>query len=171
MAQLLIRMPRNSVTPSRIVLIAFAVVGLAVLLLPFDASYAAPAVRAVSITARQFAFDPPVLQVNEGDRVAITLKASDVVHGWYLDGYGVNVRVEPGTSKRIEFVADRTGKFRYRCSVSCGNLHPFMTGELVVGPNQPYWRAVALALLTVAATLAYLRLRPARDDTRVADAP
>jgi heme/copper-type cytochrome/quinol oxidase subunit 2 len=151
--------------------VVLAVVGLGVLLFPFDASYAAPSLHEVTITARQFAFDPPVLQVNKGDRVAITLKAADVVHGLYLDGYGVNVRVEPGTSKRIEFVADHAGKFHFRCSVSCGNLHPFMTGELVVGPNVPYWRAAALAVLTMVATLAYLRFRPARENTLVADAP
>ena len=33
------------------------------------------------------------------------------------------------------------------CSVSCGPLHPFMIGELIVGPNVPLWRAVGAALV------------------------
>jgi len=88
--------------------------------------------------------------------VILTLQASDVVHGFYLDSYGVEARVEPGISQQVEFVADRAGKFRYRCSVSCGTLHPFMIGELVVGPNLTFTRAVGLMVVTLAATLFYL---------------
>jgi heme/copper-type cytochrome/quinol oxidase subunit 2 len=76
-----------------------------------------------------------VLRVNQGDRVRLVVQAADVVHGFVVDGYGREVRVEPGISQRVAFVAERTGKFRYRCSVTCGPLHPFMTGDLVVSPN------------------------------------
>jgi cytochrome c oxidase subunit 2 len=117
----------------------------------------------VTLTAEQFAFDAPVLQVNRGDRVILTLQASDVVHGFYLDGYNIETRVEPGLSQQVEFVADRVGKFRYRCSVSCGTLHPFMIGELVVGPNLVFARAVGLTLVAVTATLFYLRRFPPRE--------
>jgi heme/copper-type cytochrome/quinol oxidase subunit 2 len=83
-----------------------------------------------------------------------------VVHGFLVDGHGRDLRVEPGISQRMEFVADRSGKFRYRCSVTCGTLHPFMTGELIVSPNQEFARAVGLALVTLAATLVLLRRSP-----------
>jgi heme/copper-type cytochrome/quinol oxidase subunit 2 len=46
----------------------------------------------VTIVARQFAFDPPVLRVNRGDRLRLTLEATDVVHGLHVDGYGVEER-------------------------------------------------------------------------------
>jgi cytochrome c oxidase subunit 2 len=120
----------------------------------------APVVREAVVSATQYAFDPPVLRVNRGDTVRLTLRAMDVVHGFYLDHYGADARVEPGTSRRLEFVADRAGKFRYRCSVTCGTLHPFMTGELVVAPNTPFLRAAAMALLAVTATLFLLRRDP-----------
>lgn len=126
-----------------------------VLLLPVPFS-SAPATHEVTMIAEQFAFDPPTLRVNKGDRVVFDLQAADVVHGLYLDGYDLDVRVEPGISQRIEFVADQTGKFRYRCSVACGALHPFMIGELVVEPNLPFVRAVGLTLVALAATLFYL---------------
>ena len=143
-------------------LVPFMGLALVVLLLPAPLT-AAPATRQVTIEADQFAFDPPVLRVNRGDRVRLTLQAADVVHGFYLDGYGIETRVEPGISQQVEFVADRAGKFRYRCSVSCGTLHPFMIGELVVGPNLTYARAVGLTLVVLGATLFYLRRFPPRE--------
>lgn len=143
-------------------LFPFGVLALAVLLLPLPLS-AAPVTRQVTMDIEQYAFDPPVLRVNRGDRLVITLQASDVVHGLYLDGYGINVRVEPGIAERIEFVADRVGKFRYRCSVACGSLHPFMIGELVVGPNLPFMRAVGLTLVVLAGALFYLWRFPPRE--------
>ena len=143
-------------------LFPFAGLALAVLLLP--APFAAtPVTHQLTMTADQFAFDPPVLRVNRGDRLLLTLQATDVVHGFYLDGYAIETRVEPGISQQVEFVADQVGKFRYRCSVSCGTLHPFMIGELIVGPNLIFMRAVGLTLVVLAATLFYLRRFPPRE--------
>ena len=66
-------------------------------------------------------------------------------------------RVEPGINQTIMFIADQRGKFRYRCSVSCGPLHPFMIGELIVEPNLGFVRAAALALVVLAGLFANLR--------------
>jgi heme/copper-type cytochrome/quinol oxidase subunit 2 len=140
-------------------LVPFIVLALLVLWLPLPWT-PAPVTRRITIHATQFAFDPPVLHVNQGDRIMITLQSADVVHGFYLDGYGVEARVEPGLSQRLEFVADRVGKYRYHCSVSCGSLHPFMLGELVVSPNLTYVRAMGLTLVALAATLFYLKRFP-----------
>src|SRR5680860_1088168 len=127
-------------------------VGLAVLLAPIPAFHT-PRTRNITIDVSQFEFSPSRLTVNRGDTVQVTLAASDVVHGFFLDGYEIDFRVEPGISQQFTFLADRSGKFRYRCSVACGPLHPFMIGELVVGPNEPVWRASALAVVAVAAML------------------
>ena len=112
--------------------------------------------RTLTLDATQFEFTPGRLTVNQGDRVVFRLTASDVVHGFYLDGYGLERRIEPGVQQRIEFVADQPGKFRYRCSVSCGPLHPFMIGELIVSPNTPFWKAAGLVLTATAGLLVYL---------------
>jgi heme/copper-type cytochrome/quinol oxidase subunit 2 len=113
--------------------------------------------RQIALDASQFAFSPGRLEIHQGDRVTITLTASDVVHGFYLDGYGLETRVVPGISQQIVFTADQPGKFRFRCAVSCGPLHPFMIGELIVTPNNPFWKAAGLVVLTLAAMLTYLR--------------
>ncbi len=143
-----------------ILLTPFLALALIIALVPVPA-LAKPTTRTITITAKQFSYAPPVLHVNRGDHIIITLQAADVMHGFYLDGYGINVQITPGESRHIEFVADRSGKFRYRCSVSCGPLHPFMIGELVVGPNTTFARAVGLMGLAVVGTFVYLRRNPA----------
>jgi heme/copper-type cytochrome/quinol oxidase subunit 2 len=118
----------------------FVVVGLVILFLPVTNS-PTPTTHQFTITAQQFEFIPGRIEVNQGDTVVISLSASDVTHGFYLEGYGTEQRIHPGIVQEITFTADQPGKFRYRCSVSCGSLHPFMIGELVVAPNLPFGRA------------------------------
>ena len=135
--------------------IGCALLALALLAVPLP-KWGGATTRHIHLEASQFEFAPGRVHVNQGDRVVFTLTASDVVHGFYLDGYGFKTRVEPGVAQKIEFVADKAGKFRYRCSVNCGSLHPFMIGELVVDSNTPYWRAIGLVLLAVVGMLVYL---------------
>jgi plastocyanin len=143
-------------------LLPFVGLALAILFLPIPV-FADPVTHDVAMNLEQFAFEPPVLHVNQGDRVRLTLQATDVVHGFYLDDYKLDARVEPGISQQVEFVADRVGKFRYRCSISCGTLHPFMIGELVVSPNLVFIRAIGLTLVVMVATLVYLWRFPPRE--------
>jgi heme/copper-type cytochrome/quinol oxidase subunit 2 len=86
----------------------------------------------------------------------MVLEAEDVTHGLYVDGYALDLVAVPGRPARASFVAEREGKFRLRCSKVCGNLHPFMLGELIVEPNGPWWRAVGLTILAAAGTVTYL---------------
>ena len=72
--------------------------------------------------------------------MTIELAATDVVHGIYIDGYGLSLEADPGKTERMIFTADRPGSFRFRCSVTCGSLHPFMIGKLQVGENSLLWR-------------------------------
>lgn len=119
----------------------------------------AGAVREIAVTTRQFGYTPETMTVNWGDKVVLHLESEDVSHGFYLDVYGVSAEVSPGRPTTLEFTADRAGKFRYRCSMTCGPLHPFMIGELTVRPNYPYTSAVGLTLVVAAGTVGYLWLR------------
>ena len=117
---------------------------LAVLFIPFPASATAPTERIFHIDAQRFEYTPSTLTVNPGDRVTIELTATDVVHGLSIDGYDLAVTADPGQTARLTFVADQPGSFRFRCTMTCGNLHPFMIGKLRVGQNLLLWRAVGL---------------------------
>ncbi len=106
--------------------------------------------RRIDLEAHSYAFSPGRVEVRAGDTVTLALQASDVTHGLYVDGYAVSAVAEPGRPVSVTFVADRPGKFRLRCSVACGSLHPFMLGELVVLPQSFYPLAQGLTLLSTA---------------------
>ena len=115
------------------------------------AASAEPTERHFRVEASSFQYTPEAISVNPGDHVTLDLVATDVVHGLYLDGYDLNVTADPGQTASLSFVADRPGTFRFRCSVTCGALHPFMIGKFNVGPNELLWRGLGLALLAVVA--------------------
>lgn len=98
-----------------------------------------------------------MLKVNPGDRVTIELSATDVVHGLAIDGYNLAITSDPGQTSRLSFIADKTGSYRFRCTVICGNLHPFMTGKLQVGQNDLLWRGGGLAVLGLLAAFWMVR--------------
>lgn len=129
--------------------------------------------RSIVITAHKYAYDPPILRVNRGDQVRIRLVAKDVTHGFYLEGYDLDAKVRPDNPtfwlrhpsqgeeyqevEEISFIAHRPGKFRYRCSITCGYMHPFMQGELIVSPNYLYPASVGLSLALAVGMLLILR--------------
>ncbi len=140
---------------------------------------AVPHERSFTITAHKYAYDPPILRVNRGDRLRIRLVAEDVTHGFYLEGFDLDAKVRPDNPtfwvrrpsesnqegknykevEEIDFVANRAGKFRYRCSITCGYMHPFMQGELIVSPNYLYSTSVGISLaMAVALLLLFSRL-------------
>lgn len=129
----------------------WAFLGLAVLLLPLPINAAPPEDRTFRIHAGQFAYNPAMIAVNPGDRVTIELLATDVVHGLSIDGYNLETVSDPGQTARLTFIADRQGSFRFRCSVTCGDMHPFMIGKLQVGQNEWLWRGVLLVGLALLA--------------------
>jgi heme/copper-type cytochrome/quinol oxidase subunit 2 len=108
-----------------------------------------PTERLFRVEAGDFAYSPAVLHVNPRDKVTIELASTDVVHGLYIDGYDLNVTADPGQPATLSFVANRPGTFRLRCSVTCGALHPFMTGKLQVGSNTLFWRSIGLAFVAL----------------------
>lgn len=128
---------------------AAVLAALLILIVPLPASSAAPSERVFRIQASRFQYSPAVLRVNPGDRVTLELVATDVVHGLSIDGYDFELAADPGQTVRRSFIAGQPGAFRFRCTVTCGNLHPFMIGKLYVGQNTLLWRASASILLVV----------------------
>ena len=108
-------------------------------------SYAAE--RFFEIKAKRFVYTPSIIKVNKGDLVRIRLISEDVTHGFFLDGYGLNTSTRPGQEGFLQFVADKPGRFTFRCSVTCGEFHPYMVGYFVVEKNFRLYLFVLLTLV------------------------
>ena len=113
--------------------------------------------RLIEINASRFLYTPNIIRVNRGDEITIRLTSEDVTHGFFLDGYGVETNVAPGESGSITFVVDKTGRVNFRCSVTCGEFHPFMVGYLVVQPNIRFFLfVIIIGAVGVASVVAIL---------------
>lgn len=88
-----------------------------------------------AIKAKKFEYTPNIIEVNKGDYVTIRMVSEDVHHGFYLDGYELEMSAVPGKDGSLSFVADRSGRYSFRCSVTCGEFHPYMIGHLKVLPD------------------------------------
>lgn len=94
-----------------------------------------PQERFITVTAQRFSYTPHIIEANRGDRITLRLLSKDVHHGFYLDGYELETNARPGQEGSLQFVADKTGRFNFRCSMTCGPFHPYMVGYLKVKPD------------------------------------
>ena len=121
----------------------------------------------VRLFAGRYEFSPPRVSVQAGDRVTFRIRSRDVTHGFAVEGTGIETTVLPGREARVTVPAGRPGKLRYRCSVICGPLHPFMVGELVVEPNRwPLWGGALMVLVGFLAGAGAARTTPRPDLAR-----
>ena len=121
-------------------------------------------IREFEVVMERYKYTPSIFRVRLGDRVRFNLRTNDVMHGFYVSGYDLNVLVHRKDPKTLEFTADRAGVFPVKCSVICGPMHPIMQGKLVVEPNYPFWLAMALGFLVPLGVLEYLILGRARNE-------
>ena len=131
----------------------------------------------ISLEAKKYGYTPARIIVNKGDTVVFKPASLDATHGFLLDGYPIEFIIRKGGTylkytwedddgnlqadwdkvSEVEFVADKAGKFVYRCTQTCGNLHPFMTGELIVKPNWPYYLFISLSIWIGFSLLVFFR--------------
>lgn len=81
-------------------------------------------------------FEPYKIEVNKGDKVTIHMtnieQTTDELHGLGILEYNMNVVVDPGETKTIEFTADKPGVYAYYCTNFCSALHQEMQGYMLV---------------------------------------
>ena len=69
---------------------------------------------------------PPTLYLPLGENVRFTLTASDVVHGFWIPAFMIQMQNLPGVTNQLEFSATKLGTFPGRCNILCGRNHSQM---------------------------------------------
>jgi len=92
----------------------------------------------VKLYAIRSYFSPGEIEVQQGDSVVIHLtnaeQERDMLHGFGLAGYNINVVADPGETKTIRFKADKPGVWPFYCTNFCSAMHQEMQGYLLVKP-------------------------------------
>ncbi len=105
-------------------------------LLPAQQGSSETGVREIRMTARKYRFDPQEIRVREGERVRLLITALDRKHGIRIKEFGVKTVLEKGKETVVEFVAERAGEYKFKCSVRCSWGHRRMKGKLIVEPAE-----------------------------------
>ncbi len=120
--------------------------------------------RIIDITASQFQFNPNVIRVGLGEKIIFRVTSTDVMHGFYIDGKDVFAEVPPGETIEVgPLQFNQPGKFKIRCAITCGPLHPFMIADLIVEPDYTLFVFVALTVLTAITVLLYVKTKGRED--------
>jgi len=79
----------------------------------------------------------PVLTVPLGERVRYTITSNDVIHGFWIPAFMIQIQNLPGVTNSLEFTANKLGEFPGRCNILCGRNHSQMLFKVkVVTPAQ-----------------------------------
>jgi cytochrome c oxidase subunit 2 len=79
-----------------------------------------------------WAFQPREIRVPAGAKVTFIATATDVIHGFHVEGTKVNFMMIPGQISRVEAVFSRPGEHLLICHEYCGAGHHLMYGTVIV---------------------------------------
>ena len=104
---------------------------------PFDA----PGVRELApgryeavLIGQAWSFIPQEIRVPAGAEVVFTATATDVIHGFNVEGTRMNMMLIPGQISRASYRFEEPGEYLLICHEYCGVGHHFMAGRLIVEP-------------------------------------
>lgn len=80
----------------------------------------------ISVDAKRWQFTPNIINVKKGQKVKIIINNTDTKHGINLPDFNV------AGNDSIEFTADKTGEFIFKCNNYCGDGHGEMQGKIIV---------------------------------------
>jgi cytochrome c oxidase subunit 2 len=81
--------------------------------------------------------NPPTLYLPKGESVRFTITSNDVVHGFWIPAFMIQMQNLPGETNHLQFTANKLGEFPGRCNILCGRNHSQMIFKVkVVTPEQ-----------------------------------
>lgn len=80
---------------------------------------------------------PPTLYLPLGESVRFKITANDVVHGFWIPAFMIQMQNLPDKTNYLQFTANELGEFPGRCNILCGRNHSQMIFKVkVVTPEQ-----------------------------------
>jgi nitrous-oxide reductase len=93
----------------------------------------------VKLYAIRSYFSPSAIDVNQGDSVIIHVtnaeQERDMIHGFGIALYNINIVMDPGETKTVAFRATKAGVYPFYCTNFCSAMHQEMQGYLLVKPR------------------------------------
>ncbi len=81
--------------------------------------------------------NPPTLYLPKGESVRFTIDSSDVVHGFWIPAFMIQMQNLPGETNHLQFTANKIGEYPGRCNILCGRNHSQMIFTVkVVSPER-----------------------------------
>lgn len=81
--------------------------------------------------------NPPTLYLPQGESVRFTITSNDVVHGFWIPAFMIQMQNLPDRPNHLQFTANKLGTFPGRCNILCGRNHSQMIFKVkVVTPEQ-----------------------------------
>ncbi|CAN2204667.1 CyoA Heme/copper-type cytochrome/quinol oxidases, subunit 2 [Candidatus Nanopelagicaceae bacterium] len=81
--------------------------------------------------------NPPTLYLPQGESVRFTITSNDVVHGFWIPAFMIQIQNLPDRTNHLQFTANKLGTFPGRCNILCGRNHAQMIFKVkVVTPEQ-----------------------------------
>jgi len=81
--------------------------------------------------------EPPTLYLPLGESIRFTLTSNDVVHGFWIPAFMIQMQNLPGETNHLQFTANKLGEYPGRCNILCGRNHSQMIFKVkVVTPAQ-----------------------------------
>jgi cytochrome c oxidase subunit 2 len=87
---------------------------------------------------QDWAFTANEIHVPVGRPVVFELRASDVIHSFWVPNLGVKRDMIPGDETSVWFQADTAGVYRGQCAEFCGHQHAKMAFLIVAEPPERF---------------------------------
>jgi cytochrome c oxidase subunit 2 len=105
-----------------------------------EGPFATPGVREIGpneyeayIVARQFLFEPNLIELPVGAKLTMYVTSADVQHGFKITDTNINMQIVPGQVSRLTYKFDRAGEYPIICHEFCGIGHAAMFATVKVG--------------------------------------
>ena len=82
--------------------------------------------------------NPPTLVLPVGERVKFKITSTDVVHGFWIPAFMIQMQNLPGVTNYLEFSANKIGTYPGRCNILCGRAHSQMLFKVKVVSASEY---------------------------------